>query len=148
LGATLIVALLCHLIGRFSLPSLPKPEFHVSKLFLLGLMILEVALALRHNSYWASAFLILPAWIWALVGCGPTLGKRLRNKIWILAAGIPYYAALWVYASRLGMHWNFLWYQVLALSTGMFSAAGYFLGAGALALGIRFLAIQSHESAV
>jgi hypothetical protein len=92
--------------------------------------------------------LLLPAWVWALVGWDRALSKRMRNWIWLLAAGIPYYAALWVYASRLEMGCNFIWYQVLALSTGMFSTAGYFLAAVAIALGIRFLAIQSYDNTI
>jgi hypothetical protein len=145
-AAVFVIAIICYVIGRYSLRSLPKPEFHVSKLVLLSFTLIMAVLALRHNSYWASAFVVLPAWIWAMVGSGQALSGRTRNGIWILAAGIPYYVVLWMYASRLQMSWNFIWYQMLALSTGMFSAAGFFLGTAAIALGIRFLAIQWHHS--
>ncbi len=72
----------------------------------------------------------------------------MRNGIYLLAAAIPYIAALWIYVSRLGMGRNIIWYQVLALSTGMFFTAGFFLWAAAIALGIRFLAIQFQESTI
>jgi hypothetical protein len=143
-GAALGVAAVCYLVARYSFRSLPRPEFYISKPVLLGLMLIVVGMGLAHNPYWALIFLLLPAWIWAFAGCSQTVRQRLGNWVWILAAGIPYYAALWMYASRLGMSWNFIWYQVLALNTGMFTAAGYFLGAAAIALGIRFLAIQNH----
>jgi hypothetical protein len=144
-GAAFIVAIICCLIGKYGLRSLPKPEFYVSKVVLLGLMLIAVAFALSHNSYWASTFFVLPAWVWAMVGHSRALSRQLRNGTWIVAAGIPYYALLWMYCSRLGLGWNLIWYQVLALNTGMFSAAGYFLATALMALGIRFLAIQSYD---
>ncbi len=145
-AAALVIAIVFFVIVKFSSRSLPKAQFHISKLVLLGFLLITIVLALRHNAYWASTFLVLSAWIWALVGPGQTLGSRIRNDIWLLAAGIPYCAALWLYAFRLDLSWNFIWYQVLALSTGMFSAAGYFLATAAIAIGIRFLAIQFHDS--
>jgi hypothetical protein len=145
IGAAIFVAIVCFVITKYALLSWPKPEFHSSKLTLLGLMMITVALALYYNSYWATAYLIFPAWIWALVGSQHTWKKRIRNGLWILAAGIPYYAFLWMYACRLQMSWNFIWYQILALSTGLFSAQGYLLGIAVITIGIRFLAIQSHS---
>jgi len=142
LGAALFLAIFFYIIGKYSIRELPKPDFYVSKLVLLALMLITVALALPRNSYWATAFLLLPAWIWALVGCGRTRAERIRNVIWILAAGIPYYAALWIYSTRLDMGWNFIWYQVLALNSGLFAAPGFILGTVAVVLGIRFLVIQ------
>jgi hypothetical protein len=144
LGAALFVAIVCFIVTKYALLSWPKPEFHASKLTLLGLMIITVALALCYNSYWATVYLALPAWIWALVGSHQAWMKRIRNRLWILEAGIPYYAFLWIYARKLQMSWNFIWYQVLALSTGLFSAQGYLLGIAAISIGIRFLAIQTH----
>jgi hypothetical protein len=104
-----------------------------------------VALALCYNSYWATAYLILPAWIWALVGNHQSWGKRIRNGICILAAGIPYYAFLWMYGGKLQMSWNFIWYQVLALNTELFSVQGYLLTIAIISIGIRFLVIQTHQ---
>jgi hypothetical protein len=145
IGAPLFVAIVFFVVVKYALLSWPKPEFHSSKLTLLGLMIITVALALCYNSYWATAYLILPTWIWALVGHQQTWKKRIRNGIWILAAGIPYYASLWMYASKLQMRWNFIWYQILALNTGLFSAQGYFLSIAVISIGIRFGVIQTHS---
>ena len=79
LGASLFLAVFFYIIGKYSIRELPKPDFYVSKLVLLALMLITVALALLRNSYWATAFLLLPAWIWALVGCGRTQIERIRN---------------------------------------------------------------------
>jgi hypothetical protein len=145
LGATLFLAAFFYFIGRYSVRELPKPDFYVSKLVLLALMLITVSLALLYNSYWATGFLLLPALIWALVGNGRTQKERIRNGIWILAAGIPYYAALWIYSVRLDLGWSFIWYQVLSLNSGLFSAHGFMLGAAAVVLGLRFLIIQIRE---
>jgi hypothetical protein len=147
LGAVLFVAIVCFIVTRYALLSWPKPEFHSSKLTLLGLLTITAGLALFYNSYWATAYLILPAWIWALVGCRKGWGRRIGNICWILAAGIPGYVFLWIYASRLQLKWNFIWYQVLAIHTGLFSTWGYLLSVAAIAIGIRFLAIQTHLEA-
>ncbi|MBP1622086.1 MAG: aminopeptidase [Acidobacteria bacterium] len=147
LGAALFVAVVCSLIGILSVRSLPKPDFYASKLVLLGLMILIVVLALIYNSYWAIVFLLLPAWVWALVGSGKNTGEQIRNAAWILAAGIPFGLAMWTYCARLGLSWNFLWYQVIALGSGMFTTAGFYLGIASISIGIRFLVIQFRENA-
>jgi hypothetical protein len=147
LGAALILGIFFYIIGKYSIRELPKPDFYVSKLILLVLLLLTITLAFLRNSYWATAFLLLPSWIWALVGCGRTQTERIQNGIWILVAGIPYYAALWVYSTRLDMGWNFIWYQVLALNSGLFAAPSFILGTVAAVLGIRFLIIQIREMA-
>jgi hypothetical protein len=141
-GAALIIAVVSCAIGILAFRDFPKPDYHVSKLVLLGLMLILVFLALLYNSYWATTFLLLPAWMWALIKSAKTLGKRLGNGICILAAGIPYFAVLFMYASRLDMSWNFVWYQVLALNSGLFTGIGFLLGAAAISIGIRFIAIQ------
>jgi hypothetical protein len=143
---TLFVALVCFIIVKFSLRSLPKPDFNHSKLVLLALLLIEVVLALFYNAYWASIFLLLPAWIWALVGGRRTPGPLALNRLLVLAAGAVYYVVLWLYASRLDMSWHFVWYQVLALGNGLFTKAAFLLSTAMIALGIRFFAIQSHES--
>jgi hypothetical protein len=148
LGASLFLAAFFYIIGRYSVRELPKPDFYVSKLVLLALLLITAALALLRNSYWATAFLLLPAWIWALVGWSGTQSGRIRNVIWIIFAGIPYYAALWIYSARLDLGWDFIWYQVLALNSGLFSASGFMLSAVIFALGIRFLVIQFREKTV
>ena len=144
LGTALFVAVLCYVVAKLSFRNLPKPDFHVSKLALMGLLIFTAALALAHNAYWAFSFLVLPAWIWALVGWSGQIKGRVVNWILILAAGIPCYAVLSALASGLFLKWNFVWYHVLALHTGLFTPAGYFLAAAATAIGLRFMAIQNH----
>lgn len=146
LGAGLIAAVICYFAVRFSNRGMPRPDFHVSKLVLLGLMAILAAFALRYNSYWAAIFLVLPAWIWVLAGYGRNIRERVIIAFGIVAAGIPYYLFLWIYASRLQVGWKLIWYQVLALNTGTFTIAGYFLGVAAAALGIRFLVIQFFQS--
>jgi hypothetical protein len=141
-GAALIIGVVFYAIGKLSMLDMPKPDFHESKMVLLAIMLIMIVLALLYNSYWATAFLLLPAWIWVLVGNGRTPAERIRNGILILAAGVPYFAALWIYASRLGMGWNFVWYQVLAVNSGLFSIQGFLLGMVAVVLGIRFLVVQ------
>jgi hypothetical protein len=54
---------------------------------------------------------------------------------------------LWIYSNWLELGWDFVWYQVLALSSGLFAAPSFFLGAVAVVLGIRFLVIQIRERA-
>jgi hypothetical protein len=145
-GTALFVAVVFYVIAKFSFRTLPKPVFEVSKLVLLALMLISIAFAVIYNSYWAVFFLTLPAWIWALVGGKLAGAPRMKNRILIFAAGITFYIALVMDASRWNlMSWNFIWYQVLALSNGLFTQAAYFLATSAIAIGIRFLAIQAHE---
>ncbi len=145
-GAALVIAVVSCAIGILAFRNFSKPDYYASKLVLLGLMLILVSAALLHNSYWATTFLLLPAWIWALIKGGQKLGKRLKNGIWIPAAGIPYFAILGMYASRLDTSWNFVWYQVLALNTGLFTGTGFLLGVAAISIGIRFIAIQFRNS--
>jgi len=144
LGAVSFVAISCWLVAKFSLRNLPKPEFSVSKLVLLGLMLITTAFALAYNSYWAALFLFLPAWLWGIVDRALRPGARVLRWICIVAAGLPYYFTLWLLASRLDLSWNFIWYHTLALNTGLFTGAGYLLGTATIVLGIRFLVIQLH----
>jgi len=137
-GAVLFVAAVCCIVAIFSFRDLPKPNFHVSKSVLLGLLLICVVLAFIHNPYWASLFLLLPAWIWSLTGKGPFL-----HKILILTAGIPYLAVLGMYGFSLHMGWKLVWYQVLALGNGLFTPSGYFIATAVIAIGIRLLVIQS-----
>jgi hypothetical protein len=145
-GAALVIAAVSCAIGILAFRDFPKPDYYASKLVLLGLMLILVSAALLHNSYWATTFLLLPAWTWGWIEGRQRFGKRLQNGMWILAAGIPYFAALCMYASRLDMSWNFVWYQVLALNSGLFTGIGFLLGAAAMAIGIRFLSIQFRNS--
>ena len=142
LGTAIFAAAVCFLIAYFSFRSLPKPDFHVSKTVLLALLLIGVVYALMYNLYWASLFLVLPAWIWALAGGSGMPASRALNRLLILAAGIAGYAALWIIASRLDAGWNFAWHLTLALSNGLFTQTAYFLATAVIAIGIRFLAIQ------
>jgi hypothetical protein len=145
-GAALFAAIVCYVIAKYSSRDLPKPDFQVSRLMLLALLGIVVALSLAYNSYWASLFLILPAWIWPLAGRTRSAGIQTMNRSLILASGIVYYAVLWSFASGLSMGWNFIWYQVLALANGLFTRSAFFLATAVIAIGIRFLAIQSRET--
>ncbi len=145
LGIALFVAIIGYAAAKFSFRSLPKPDCRVSKLVSLGFLLITAAFALAYNSYWASAFLMLPSWIWAMTGYSTSAAGRLKNRILILAAGIPYYLALRIIDSEFVIAGNLIWYQILALNTGLYTASGYFLWAATAALGIRFLAIQGHK---
>jgi hypothetical protein len=145
-GTASIIAALCILFYMFGFRSYPKQVFNISKPFLLCLLLVTAILALLYNSYWAVTFLTLPCWIWGLVGHSRHSNKRILHWIWILAAGLPCFAILWLLGPRFGISLNLIWYQILALSTGLFSATGYILGAAATAIGIRFMVIQLHSS--
>ena len=143
-GTALFVAAACYILAKFSFADLPRPSFYVSKIVLLALLVTGVGFSLCYNSYWASLFFVFPAWIWALAD--PQFQGRATSRILIVAAAIPYFGLAWVCSSRLDLGWDFAWYQVLALSTGLFTKAAYFLATGIIAIGIRFLVIQSHEN--
>ncbi|MBN2318650.1 MAG: M28 family peptidase [Acidobacteria bacterium] len=145
-GIAAIVAGLCILFYMFPFRNSPKQDFNISKPVLLCLTLITVILALFHNSYWAVTFLTLPCWIWGLAGPGRDWNKRLRHWIWFAAAGLPFLIVPWFLASSIGIDTSLIWYQVLALNTGLFSAPGYFLAAAAVALGIRFSVVQLHEA--
>jgi hypothetical protein len=142
LGLVLLVSVICYFIVRVVSRNLPRPDFHVSKLILLLILALLVLLGFLHNPYWTVTFLVLPAWIWALVERGDGAGARAANSIWILAAAVVYYMVTAAYAARLGLGWKILWYEVLAISTGLFTFPGYLLASAAFALAIRFVTIQ------
>jgi hypothetical protein len=146
LGLALAVAVACYFIVRTLNRSLPRPGFHVSKLVLLLILAVVVFLAFLHNSYWAASFLVLPAWIWSLVDRSEGAGPRAANCIWILAAGVVYYMVTAAYAARLGLGWKIVWYEVLAVSTGLFTLPGYLLAAAAFALAIRFVVIHARAT--
>jgi hypothetical protein len=149
LGAIFISAILaaagCFFLARFLSRRLPRADFYVSKSVLLIILGVVVVCSLRYNAYWAVTFLVLPAWLWGLVGAGQGPGGRAANRMIILAAGIPYYMISSSFASRLGLGWKLVWYEVLALSTGLFHGQAFLLAALVFALGIRFLAIQSYS---
>lgn len=146
LSAGLIVAVALYFVFRHVRRRLPPPDFHVSKTVLMVILLGVIVLALEYNSYWASTFLFLPAWIWGTVG--PARRPRWRLIYWLLiiAAGIACYSFVARSASFLYLGWGFIWYGILALSCGLVTPAAYILGAVTVAIGIRFLAIQLHRS--
>ena len=145
-GIAAIIAGLCILFYMFPFRSSPGPDFNISKPVLLCLTLITATLALFHNSYWAVTFLTLPCWIWGLAGPGRDWNKRLRHWVWFAVAGLPFFIVPWFLASSIGIDTSLIWYQVLALNTGLFSASGYFLATAAVALGIRFSVVQLHEA--
>jgi hypothetical protein len=142
----LVIAVGCFFLIRFLNRNLPRHDFHVSKTVLLGVLLAVIVLSLIHNAYWAVTFLALPALVWGLVGPGKGAGEKAANRILMLAAGVPYIMVSISWASRLGLGWKMIWYEILAIGTGMFTAQGYLLAAAAFALCLRFLVIQSHNN--
>jgi hypothetical protein len=145
LGTYLFFAVGLFFLIRFIYRKKPHPDFHVSKLILLVLLLAVSLLALAYNSYWAVSFLALPAWIWTLVGIGDRPGACTVNRVWILAAGIPCYVMLLLFSSRMELGWDMVWYFILALTMGMFTQTGFLLAVAAIAIGIRFLMIQCYS---
>lgn len=133
----------CYFLVRFLNRRSPRPDYFVSKSILLVILCATSIGALLYNPYWAVCFLLLPAWVWALAGPGRGPGGRAANRLMILAGGVPYFAISGSYAAQLGLGWGLIWYEILALGTGMFKGQAFFLSAAAFTLGIRFLAIQS-----
>jgi hypothetical protein len=146
MAAGILSGVILYFIGRYLNGILPRPSFDASKILLLGLLLVLIFVALRYNSYWAVAFLGLPAYVWGLVPAGKSMGARTANRIWLLAAGVTVYSVLILLAAGLDLGWGVLWYMILALSTGLFSRSGFLLLAAVATLGIRFLVIQSHPS--
>ncbi len=144
IGTYLFFSIGLFFLIRFIYRKMQRPNFYVSKMLLLLILLVISVLALAHNSAWAVSFLALPVWIWALVGLGDRPGTRVVNRLWILAAGIPYCAMLIFFSARMELGWNIVWYHALALCTGMFTQAGFLLAAMAIATGIRLLMIQSY----
>lgn len=142
LGSSLFIAVACSLVGILSVRDMPRPDFYASKLVLLAILALIVVLALAYNSYWAIIFLLFPAWIWAAIDLGKTTAKRIQHGIMILAAALPFCLAMWMYYAQQDLGWNFFWYHIIALGSGMFTVSGYYLGIAGIVVGIRFLVIQ------
>jgi len=146
-AVALVAAVACFFLVKYICRKMPRPDFYVSKLVILAILIVVAFAALLYNSYWAVAFLAVPAWIWMLVGLGRGAGGRAANRIWIVAAGVPCFLVQVQYAAHLGLGWKLAWYEVLALSTGMFTLTAFLLAAAAICLGLRFIVIQSQSQA-
>jgi hypothetical protein len=131
-----------YFLFRLLRKKLPRPDFYVSKIVLLACFLAVVFGGLHHNPYWAMSFLILPAWFCGAVEYSDWKGGRTLNCAIILAGGIVSYLVLLQFAEHMQLGGRFLWYVLLALSTGLFTPAGYMLAMTSVAIGIRFLAIQ------
>ena len=142
-GAAILIALTSWVVCRYGLKGWPEPRYAASKGVLLALLVVVTALAFARNSHWAWIFLLLPAWLWTLIGRARSTKGRALAIAGILAGALPCLLVLGRHASDLYLGWNYVWYHALALHNGLFTPAGYFLGALAAALGIRFLAIAS-----
>jgi len=141
LGTAGAVAIGLHFLARY-LTRGQSGTFRASKSTLLMFLLILAVLASLYNSYWAVTFLTLPALIWGAVGRGTSLAARAGGAIAIVAAGFVFYAVTLLYARSLDEGWNIVWYAALGLSNGMLQWQGFFLAASAVALGLRFLALQ------
>jgi hypothetical protein len=136
----------CYFGARSLAGKLRAPGSALSRVLALTAMVAVVALAICYNSYWAVAFLSLPAWVWVLTGEGRTLASRTLNAVLIVLAGLPWYAATVHYSHFPDIGWGMVWFVVLAFSTGLFSPAAYFLAAMMVAIGLRLAALQFVQS--
>jgi hypothetical protein len=138
----LLTAIACFFGVRFLSRKLPVPDFSTSRMLTLGVLAVVVVLAMGYNSYWAVAFLSLPAWVWVLVEKGRCATSRLLKAALIPAAGLPWFALATHYSHFPGAGWPMIWFEILALSTGMFTLVAYFLAAMMVAIGLRLAALQ------
>ncbi len=149
LSGIVLIGMIAGIIFYFSrklyLKRMPRPDFYVSKSVLMTLLLVILLVALQYNSYWTTAFLLLPAWVWSMVGVGKGPGGRSANRLWILAAGIVYYLVLISKAEALGLGWKIVWHEVLAMSTGLYGLEGVFLVLAVFSVGVRFLCIQAYS---
>jgi hypothetical protein len=123
---------------------MPRPDFYISKSVLMTLLLVIILVALQYNSYWAASFLLLPAWIWPMVGIGKGPGGRAANRFSIVAAGMVYYLVLVSNAGTLGLGWKIVWHEILAISTGLYGPEGVFLVLATFSVGFRFLCTQGY----
>ncbi len=145
-GVVIVAAVVLYFIVKTLSRRLPRPDFNVSKLICLVLSGLVALAALMQNGYWAVSFLLLPALVAGLAGAGGSAGARAANRLLLVAAmGVPCALFVWHGANpHAGMTW--LWWELIALAGGMYSMAGYFLAGAAVALGIRYVTMQSYAA--
>jgi hypothetical protein len=143
LGVVLVLAATACFFGvRFLSRKLSAPSFLVSRSLTLTVVMATVVLGICYNSYWTVVFLSLPAWVWVLVERGRSFKPRLLNAVLVAAAGLPWFALTCYYPRFLDVGWRIVWYEILALSTGMFSPAAYFLTGMMVATGLRLAVLQ------
>ncbi len=143
LGVVLVVAVTACFFGvRFLSRKLPAPSFLVSRSLTLTVLMATATLGICYNSYWAVAFLALPAWLWVLTDRGRSVKSRLLKAALVVSAGVPWFALMGWSSRFLDAGWRLVWYEILALSTGMFTPVAYFLTAMMVAIGLRLAALQ------
>jgi hypothetical protein len=146
-GVFLVTAAICYLVVRFVSRKMSRPDFYVSKVVLLAALLALSFFALLYNAYWAVTFIALPVWVWMLIGMSRGAGGRVANCLMVIVAGMPYFMVEVLSSIRLGLGWKLAWYQLLALSTGMFTLTAFLLASGTIGVGVRFMAIQSQSRA-
>jgi len=146
-AGVLFAAVAAWIIARYFLKEWTKPDYRNSCAALWCILAVTVLLAVAYNPFWAAIVFIAPGILWPLPqsrnNAEPGTGKRIFNIVCIAAAMVPACLALCWLAAKLGFGWNFLWYQTLALTTGLFSPFAYFAGTALIAVGIRFMVISS-----
>jgi hypothetical protein len=144
-GFAAIIGISLHFGARYLLGP-QKRSFGATKAVMMATLLAVVMLALIYDSYWAVAFLTLPAWIWGALGRGRSPATRIAGAIVVLLAGLALYAQAIASERILAAGIDVLWYAVLGLSNGMLSWKGYLLSASTIVLGLRFLALQLSDS--
>jgi hypothetical protein len=151
-GVVVFSAIAVWIVARYFLKEATKPDYLNSSAALWCLLAVTIFLSVGYNPFWAAVFFITPGVLWPMPQNGNNAesgaGKTNRSAIPILetiriiAAAVPACLAIWWLAGKLGFGWNFFWYQMLALTTGLFSPFAYFAGTAAIAVGIRFIVIR------
>ncbi len=143
LGVVLLLVAIASFFGvRFLHRRLPAPGFSTSRLLTSTVLMAAIAVGIFYNSYWAVTFLTLPAWIWVLTDRGRSVTHRLLKAALVIAAGLPWFALTVCYSRFLDVGWRIIWYEILALGTGLFSPTAYFLTGIVVAIGLRLVALQ------
>ena len=146
---TLFAVIAAWIIARYFLREWTKPDHGHSCVALWGVMSVTFFLAAVYNPFWGLAFLATPAILWPMPKTGETAEDSVRRRIFdmtcIVIPVVPASLVFWWFASRLGLGWNFFWYQTLAMTTGLFSPYAYFMGTAVIAVGIRLLVITRYR---
>jgi len=146
-AVALFIAIVAWIVARYFLREWSKPDYQNSCTVLFGVLVITIFLAGAYNPFWGVIFFTAPFVLWPIPQrwkiSESGIGKKIAGVTYIAAAAVPAAVAFWWLAARLGFGWNFFWYQVLALTTGLFSPFAYFMGTAVMAVGIRFIAITS-----
>lgn len=123
--------------GLQRVPTHVVPEH--SKLVALTVFLALSILALLFNSYGATVFLIFPAFLWIFLKPSPRRYQRILNAALVIAGGATFYLLVAIYAVRIYLTWEMLWYLTLAVAYGMFTPQGTVLSLGVITVAVRFL---------